>query len=35
MVYRKVESGEFPDSAIRKIESQRSRTPAFESDEER
>lgn len=35
MVYRKVESGEFPDSAIRKIERQRSRTPAFESDEER
>lgn len=33
MVYRKVESGDFPDAAIRKIERQRSRTPAWEDEE--
>lgn len=33
MTYRKVESGEFPDSAIRKIERQRSRTPAMQDEE--
>lgn len=33
MTYRKLDSGEFPDSAIRKIERNRSRTPAWKSEE--
>jgi len=33
MTYRKLDSGEFPDSAIRKIERQRSRTPALQDEE--
>ena len=33
MSYRRIEAGEFPENAVRRIESQRSRTPAWGPEE--
>lgn len=33
MTYRRIQAGEFPENAVRKIEQQRSRTPAWEDEE--